>query len=96
MPPTSIQVIDEHAARQFDAAQAAAKKRRARAPREEVDLMPSGYEWVCEKCGTLNKEIEIPRSAIVTCKGTGKRGGKCAKRYAVSIYDVPHCYGSGR
>ena len=25
---------------------------------KKVDVIASGYEWVCPKCGTLNKEME--------------------------------------
>ena len=28
---------------------------------ESVDLIASGYEWICPNCDNLNKEIEIPK-----------------------------------
>lgn len=31
----------------------------------EVDLIASGYEWVCPKCDCENREIEVSES--VTC-----------------------------
>lgn len=34
-----------------------------------VDLIASGYEWVCPDCETLNKEIEVKET--VTCSGCG-------------------------
>lgn len=33
---------------------------------ETVDLIASGYEWVCPACDKLNKEIEAKQT--VTCK----------------------------
>jgi len=36
---------------------------------DEVDLMCSGYEWLCQNCETLNYEIEITKK--VTCNGCG-------------------------
>jgi len=40
-----------------------------------VDLIASGYEWTCEHCNSLNKEIEI--TGTVICK-------KCCEEYFVS------------
>lgn len=31
-----------------------------------VDMIASGYEWVCPNCGVLNPEIE--HTPTVTCK----------------------------
>lgn len=36
---------------------------------DSVDLIASGYEWICPKCDTLNKEIET--SERVTCSSCG-------------------------
>jgi hypothetical protein len=33
---------------------------------EKVDLIASGYEWICPKCDTENREIEV--TEFVTCK----------------------------
>jgi len=33
---------------------------------EKVDIIASGYEWVCPACGELNKEIEWRE--VVTCR----------------------------
>lgn len=43
----------------------------------KVDLIASGYEWICTHCEHFNKEIEIPRSEIVTCDN-------CDKSYKIS------------
>jgi len=32
---------------------------------QSVELIASGYEWVCPKCGMLNHEIEV--TPIVIC-----------------------------
>ena len=40
---------------------------------EQVDLIASGYEWVCPNCELLNKEIEIPHSEIVECNNCGEK-----------------------
>lgn len=37
---------------------------------ETVDLIPSGYEWTCPKCDTLNEEIEEVKE--VKCNECGK------------------------
>lgn len=42
---------------------------------ETVDLIASGYEWECPKCGELNKEVEVEK--IVYC-------GKCGRAYEVN------------
>jgi len=34
-----------------------------------VDLIASGYEWICPKCDTFNTEIEITEK--VTCPECG-------------------------
>jgi DNA-directed RNA polymerase subunit RPC12/RpoP len=36
---------------------------------ETVDLIASGYEWSCPKCGELNREIEITEN--VKCSKCG-------------------------
>lgn len=46
---------------------------------ETVDLIASGYEFVCPYCDALNKLIEVPSDLIVRCK-------KCGKRANVSDY----------
>lgn len=43
----------------------------------EVDLIASGYEWVCPKCDTLRHEIEVTET--VTCED-------CHITYKVSDY----------
>lgn len=35
---------------------------------EIVDVIASGYEWVCPKCEKLNELISIPRNPLVQCK----------------------------
>lgn len=32
---------------------------------DTVDIISSGYEWICTACGILNREIEC--SETVTC-----------------------------
>jgi transposase-like protein len=43
--------------------------------RETVDMVASGYEWVCNECGHTNEEIGIPvmgnAIADLTCQGCG-------------------------
>ena len=34
---------------------------------ETVDIIASGYEWICPKCGRFNTEIEITETVI--CEG---------------------------
>ena len=46
-------------------------------PGESVDLIASGYEWICT-CGRINHEIEITET--VECH-------KCKKRYLVDEAD---------
>jgi len=33
---------------------------------ESVDLIASGYEWICPRCNELNREIETLE--VVTCR----------------------------
>lgn len=33
---------------------------------ESVELIASGYEWICPACEEINKEIEV--NVAVTCK----------------------------
>jgi len=35
---------------------------------EEVNLIASGYEWICPHCETLNEEIEIPSDGLLECQ----------------------------
>ena len=44
---------------------------------ESVELIASGYEWVCPECDTLNKEIEVTKT--VKCK-------KCHTTFEVQDY----------
>lgn len=47
-----------------------------------VDIIASGYEWTCHRCGILNKEIEYLQEVI--CK-------QCGRKYDT---DAPeHAYG---
>lgn len=49
------------------------RKKKAEALRElvmeTVDIIASGYEWVCPNCETLNDEIEVKED--VKCKRCG-------------------------
>lgn len=48
---------------------------------ESVDLIASGYEWICPNCNHLNHEIEV--TDVVKC-------GECGNCYAT---DAPeHAY----
>jgi len=47
----------------------------------EVDLIASGYEWMCPVCGCLNKEIEILE--LVCCDQCEQECG---------VYDHFHAY----
>jgi protein-arginine kinase activator protein McsA len=40
------------------------------AQNELVDLVASGYEWICPHCELLNKEIEA--LDMVTCSNCGR------------------------
>ena len=40
--------------------------------RESVDIIASGYEWICPHCDTLNKLSEYPSSQIVVCEQCGE------------------------
>lgn len=52
--------------------------------KETVDIIASGYEWICPECETLNEVIEYPKTGMVQCEGCGK--GFCT--------DLPeHCFG---
>ena len=57
---------------------------------ESVDMIASGYEWVCPECGEDNLENYIPvvGSSIgdVTCVG-------CGETFSVGSYD--HCFSRG-
>jgi len=44
----------------------------------EIDLIASGYEWICPSCEDLNKEIAITEK--VTCRG-------CEKTFEVNFWD---------
>lgn len=39
---------------------------------EKVDLIASGYEWICPDCGKLNKLVAIPSSLTVDCADCGQ------------------------
>jgi hypothetical protein len=47
-----------------------------------VELIASGYEWICPDCNQFNKEIEV--LSHVTCS-------ECRKGFYVS--DYLHAYG---
>jgi len=51
----------------------------ARQPSEPVELIASGYEWICphDSCGEFNKVIEVRE--FVVCQ-------KCKRRYRVQDY----------
>ena len=50
--------------------------------RETVDLIASGYEWVCPQCDQLNLEDTIPNGSVwcKACGGNFQQG------------DHDHCY----
>jgi len=49
--------------------------------REAVDLIASGYEWLCPECTEFQTEIEIPRNDL-TCQ-------KCGANFSVGeVYDA--------
>jgi hypothetical protein len=50
-----------------------------------VDLIASGYEWICPGCEILNKEIEI--TGTVKCH-------ECGEEFVTGIAE--HAYGSTR
>ena len=61
-----------------------------RLARREVDLIASGYEWICPTCGKLNHEISVPELAedginngAVICT--------CGQRFRVNTPE--HAYG---
>lgn len=58
------------------------KKREGFRSFESVELIASGYEWVCPHCDILNKEIEVP--VRVTCR-------KC--RSQLRVRNAEHAYG---
>lgn len=35
-----------------------------------IDIIASGYEWICPDCGAFNKETGVHE--IVECSGCGK------------------------
>ena len=43
-----------------------------------VDLIASGYEWVCPKCETFNREIEVTEA--VKCK-------RCQRKFGVASFE---------
>lgn len=45
-------------------------------PREKVDMVASGYEWVCPKCSSINREITVDPEAEYECP-------ECHEIYAV-------------
>ena len=48
---------------------------------ETVDMIASGYEWICPDCEWFNKEIEI--ECEVSCSN-------CSKTFEVGV--VEHAY----
>jgi len=50
--------------------------------REEVDLIASGYEWICPKCEQYNTEIAIPKTLV--CK-------ECNEIFNINP-DINHAY----
>ena len=44
---------------------------KVRCKMDSVDIIASGYEWVCPVCNRLNREIEITET--VTCCGADCR-----------------------
>jgi len=40
---------------------------------DSVDIIASGYEWICPECDTYHEVIEYPRSGTVQCEGCGKK-----------------------
>ena len=46
---------------------------------EKIDLIASGYEWICPKCNQFNKEIEVPGNETVKCEF-------CLTKYKVADY----------
>lgn len=50
-----------------------------RPKQEGVELIASGYEWECPKCGTENTVIAIP------APGEAVRCSDCKKRYFVEF-----------
>lgn len=52
---------------------------------ETVDIIASGYEWICPKCERLNREIEITETVI--CEGVD-----CREEYKTE--PAVHAYGS--
>ena len=40
---------------------------------ELIDVIASGYEWICPECEYINKMIEYPRrNSDVACDGCGE------------------------
>lgn len=37
---------------------------------ETIDIVASGYEWICVKCEELNREIQV--TPTVTCQECGE------------------------
>ncbi|MEJ2711000.1 MAG: hypothetical protein P8074_25550 [Anaerolineales bacterium] len=52
---------------------------------KSVELIASGYEWICPGCEIYNQEIEI--TGTVKCR-------ECGEEFVVS--DHEHAYGSTR
>ncbi|MCK5615776.1 hypothetical protein KAR91_78660 [Candidatus Pacearchaeota archaeon] len=36
-----------------------------------VDVIASGYEWICPECEEMHEVIEFPRNPIVRCPDCG-------------------------
>lgn len=44
---------------------------------DSVDIIASGYEWICPECNTLNNEIEYPRGTVRCCNLQCKTDFEC-------------------
>lgn len=36
-----------------------------------VDVIASGYEWICPECQTFHKIIEFPKNPVIQCSECG-------------------------
>ena len=48
---------------------------------EIVDIIASGYEWICPKCETLNRHCEY--TEIVECVNCGKQYNTAPPEHAI-------------
>ena len=51
---------------------------------ETVNIIASGYEWICPECNELNKDIQYEFGRKVTC-------WNCRKQYETDLPE--HAYG---